>query len=98
MTTKAGPNHSWKDLELVVVSEMYPLVSSVVDRVVLVSEADVRTAIAHLALHNKLVVEGSGAMSVAAALAEGPDGPVACILSGGSIGADRLANILATEA
>ena len=82
----------------VVVDEMYPLVSSVVDRVVLVSEADVRTAIAHLALHNKLVVEGSGAMSVAAALAEGPDGPVACILSGGSIGADRLANILVTEA
>ena len=69
-----------------------------VDRVVLVSEADVRTAIAHLALNNKLVVEGSGAMSVAAALAEERIGPVACILSGGSIGADRLANILAAEA
>ena len=82
----------------VVVDEMYPLVSSVVDRVVLVSEADVRTAIAHLALRNKLVVEGSGAMSLAAALAEERDGPVACILSGGSIGADRLADILTTEA
>ena len=82
----------------VVVDEMYPLVSSVVDRVVLVSEADVRTAIAHLALRNKLVVEGSGAMSLAAALAEERDGPVACILSGGSIGADRLADILTAEA
>lgn len=82
----------------VVVDEMYPLVSSVVDRVVLVSEADVRTAIAHLALRNKLVVEGSGAMSLAAALGEERDGPVACVLSGGSIGADRLADILATEA
>lgn len=82
----------------VVVDEMYPLVSSVVDRVVLVSEADVRTAIAHLALRNKLVVEGSGAMSVAAALAEERGGPVACILSGGSIGADRLADILTAEA
>ena len=69
-----------------------------VDRVVLVSEADVRTAIAHLALRNKLVVEGSGAMSLAAALGEERDGPVACILSGGSIGADRLADILTTEA
>ena len=82
----------------VVVDEMYPLVSSVVDRVVLVSEADVRTAIARLALRNKLVVEGSGAMSVAAALGEERDGPVACVLSGGSIGADRLADILAAEA
>lgn len=82
----------------VVVDEMYPLVSSVVDRVVLVSEADVRTVIAHVALQNKLVVEGSGAMSVAAALGEERDGPVACVLSGGSIGADRLADILAAEA
>ena len=81
----------------VVVDEMYPLVSSVVDRVVLVSEADVRTAIARLALGNKLVVEGSGAMSLAAALGEERDGPVACVVSGGSIGADRLAAILAAE-
>ena len=78
----------------VVVDEMYPLVSSVVDRVVLVSEDDVRTAIARLALGNKLVVEGSGAMSLAAALGDRRDGPVACILSGGSIGAERLAKIL----
>ena len=82
----------------VVVDEMYPLVRSSVDRVVLVSEADVRTAIAGLALGNKLVVEGSGAMSLAAALGEERDGPVACVLSGGSIGADRLAKILASEA
>ena len=82
----------------VVVDEMYPLVSSVVDRVVLVSEADVRTAIARLALGSKLVVEGSGAMSLAAALGEQRDGPVAAVLSGGSIGADRLANILTEEA
>lgn len=82
----------------VVVDEMYPLVSSVVDRVVPVSEDDVRTAIASLALGNKLVVEGSGGMSVAAALGERRDGPVACILSGGSIGADRLAEILTARA
>ena len=81
----------------VVVDEMYPLVSSVVDRVVLVSEDDVRAAIARLALGNKLVVEGSGAMSLAAALGERRDGPVACIVSGGSIGADRLARILASR-
>ena len=44
------------------------------------------------------MVEGSGAMSLAAALREERDGPVACILSGGSIGADRLADILTAEA
>ena len=94
---KAGETICDGTMVPVVVDEMYPLVSSVVDRVVLVSEADVRTAIAHLALRNKLVVEGSGGMSLAAALGEERDGPVACILSGGSIGADRLADILATE-
>ena len=78
----------------VVVDEMFPLVSSVVDRVVPVSEDDVRTAISHLALGNKLVVEGSGAMSLAAALGERRAGPVACIVSGGSIGPARLAEIL----
>ena len=82
----------------VVVDEMYPLVSSVVDRVVQVSEDNVRTAIANLALGSKLVVEGSGAMSLAAALGDGRNGPVACVISGGSIGADRLAEILTTRA
>ena len=78
----------------VVVDEMFPLVSSVVDRVVVVSEDDVREAIANLALGNKLVAEGSGAMSVAAALGDRRDCPVACVVSGGSIGADRLAEII----
>ncbi len=82
----------------VVVDEMYPLVSSVVDRVVPVTEDEVRSAIAHLATGNKLVVEGSGAMSVAAALREPSEGPVACILSGGSIGAARLAEIITAQA
>ncbi len=82
----------------VVVDEMFPLVTSVVDRVVLVSEDAVRRAVAALAMGNKLVVEGSGAMSVAAALGDGPDRPVACILSGGSIGSERLAEILTAGA
>ncbi len=82
----------------VVVDEMFPLVRSVVDRVVLVPEDRVRAAIAHLALGNKLVAEGSGAMALAAALGDRRDGPVACIVSGGSIGADRLARILREQA
>lgn len=76
----------------VVVDEMYPLLRDVVDEVVLVGEDEARAAIRHLALQNKLVVEGAGAISVAALLAREPgaDGRAVCILSGGSISAERL--------
>ena len=80
-----------------VVDEMFPLLRQVVDDVMLVPEEAVGPAIARLALRNKIVVEGSGALSVAAALATPADqrGKTVCILSGGSIGADRLQDILA---
>jgi len=73
-----------------IVDEMYPLLREVVDEVVTVSEDDALAAVGHLAMHNKLVVEGAGAIAVAAALA-GPDrGATVCILSGASISAERL--------
>jgi threonine dehydratase len=59
-----------------------------------VSEEDVFAAIRRLALGNKLVVEGSGALSVAAALNEPEPRKRVCILSGGSIDPDKLAGIL----
>ena len=40
----------------------------VIDEVVLVSEDEIRASIRFLALENKLVAEGSGAMTLAAAL------------------------------
>jgi threonine dehydratase len=80
----------------IIVDEMYPLLSSVVDEVVLVSEEAVKDAIRLLALRNKLVAEGAGAASVAAALAVPADqrGKSVCIVSGGSIDAEVLAAIV----
>jgi threonine dehydratase len=80
-----------------VVDEMYPLLRQVVDETVLVSEEAVRIAIKRLALRNKLIVEGSGALSVAAALATPHEerGKTVCIISGGSIDSDKLMEIIA---
>ncbi len=79
-----------------IVDEMYPLLRQVVDEAALVSEADARAAIRRLALGNKLVAEGAGAISVAAALAEPPEkrGKTVCVVSGGSIDPELLASIL----
>ena len=75
---------------------MYPLLRQVVDEAALVSEADARAAIRRLALGNKLIAEGAGAISVAAALNEPPEkrGKTVCIVSGGSIDPELLASIL----
>jgi len=72
------------------------LLRQVIDDVALVSEEEVEMSIRLLALRNRLVVEGAGAVSVAVALATPAKdrGETVCILSGGSIGADRLAAIL----
>jgi len=79
-----------------VTDEMWPLLRSIVDDTVTVSEGQVKDAIRRLALDNKLVVEGAGAASVAAALSMplSQRGRSVCILSGGSIDGDKLASIV----
>ncbi len=79
-----------------VVAEMYPLLRQLVDDVALVSEEDVKSAVRRLALRNKMVAEGAGAESLAAALRAPLQerGKTVCIISGGSIGADLLMTIL----
>lgn len=79
-----------------VVEEIFPLLRQVVDEAVLVSEEVVKSAIKRLALRNKLIVEGSGALSVATALSTPPEerGKTVCILSGGSIDSDKLKKII----
>ncbi|MDA0712067.1 MAG: pyridoxal-phosphate dependent enzyme [bacterium] len=83
-----------------IVDEMYPLLRAVIDEVVTVTEASVAQAVRRLALRNKLVTEGSGAIALAAALATPASkrGVSACVLSGGSIDADRLAQFLRDDA
>jgi threonine dehydratase len=68
-----------------------------VDDVVVVSEEDVAEAMGFLLVRAKLVVEGAGAVGVAALLAGrvggAPSGTTAVILSGGNVDAGLLAQI-----
>jgi threonine dehydratase len=76
--------------------EMYPLLRELVDEVVLVSEDGVKQAIQRLALEDKIVAEGAGALSVAAALAMPREtrGKSVAVVSGGNIDRDLFATIL----
>ena len=76
--------------------KLLQLIKETIDDVVLVSEDQIKDAIRYLALENKLVAEGSGAMSLAAALAIPKEerGKTVCILTGGSIDSDKLIKII----
>ena len=76
--------------------EAFELIRGTLAEVVLVSESEIVKAVRLLALENKLVTEGAGAISLAAALAMPKEerGKSVCILSGGSIDAEKLAHIL----
>ena len=72
-----------------------PLVARWVDEVVVVSEEDTAEAMVMLMERAKLVVEGAGAVGVAALLAEivkpSPEGSTVVVLSGGNVDAGLLA-------
>ncbi len=76
----------------------FELVRDLVDEYVLVSEDEIRDAMAFAATEHKLVVEGGGAVGIAALLAgsvsvQGEN--VAVVVSGGNIEAPVLARIIA---
>jgi threonine dehydratase len=79
-----------------VTDEMFPLLDELVDDVVLVEEEDVRAAVRRLALQDRLVAEGAGALALAAALATPPEerGATVCLVTGASIDAGKLAPII----
>jgi len=79
-----------------IVNEMIPLLRDVIDDVIIVPESRVREAVRKLALINKVVAEGSGALSLAGALHldESERGRSVCVISGGSIDPALLAEIV----
>jgi len=81
----------------VITHNMYPMLRELVDEVIVVSEDEVKSAMARLAMADKLVVEGAGAAPVAAALktAEAKRGTTVCIVSGGSVDPTLLAEVIA---
>jgi threonine dehydratase len=78
-----------------VLEAMWPLLHDLVDEVVVVPVADVRTALRQLAGRHHLIVEGAGALSLAAAMSPQLAGrKSAAILSGGNIDPALLGRIL----
>ena len=78
-----------------VLPEMWPLLRSVIDDVVTVPLAEVAQTIKLLAESNRIVAEGAGAISVAAALSgRYAQAKVCAVVSGGNIDSDVLAAIL----
>ena len=79
-----------------ITDQMYPLLRELVDETVLVSEEQVKTTIKRLALEDNMIVEGSGALAAAAALAtpRSERGLSVCLVTGGSIDLAKLIPIL----
>jgi threonine dehydratase len=78
-----------------VLPKMWELVRGALDGAVSVSIADTAAAVRLLAERARVVAEGAGALSLAAALAgQGGTGTVVCIVSGGNIDSSKLATIL----
>jgi threonine dehydratase len=76
-------------------AEMWPLVSTLLDDSIVTSIAEIAAAIRLLATRNRVIAEGAGAASVAAALSgRAGSGKIACVVSGGNIDPAKLAKIL----
>lgn len=81
-----------------VLGEMWPLISELVDSTVVSPVPDVADAIRLLFEHNRVVAEGAGAISVAAALANrSVTGKTVCVITGGNIDGNVMAAILRRE-
>jgi threonine dehydratase len=78
-----------------VLAEIWGLASALLDGSIVVSLSSVANAVRQLATRGRVIAEGAGAASVAAALSgEAGPGPVVAVVSGGGIDAAVLATIL----
>jgi threonine dehydratase len=81
-----------------VLDEMWPLVRATVDQAICASVSEIAAAVRLLAVKHKIIAEGAGAASVAAALSgRAGQGNIVCIVSGGNIDAAKLTTILSGE-
>ena len=81
-----------------VLPEMWNTVRQLIEGSIVVQLQDVANAIHLLVERNRIVAEGAGAASLAAALTgKAGSGPLVCIVSGGNIDTEKLARILRDE-
>ena len=79
-----------------VLPEMWPMVRELLAGSLVVTLEEIASAIRLLVERNRLIAEGAGATSVAAALAgQAGGGKVVAVVSGGNIDSDKLSKILA---
>ncbi len=83
----------------VITHNMFPMLRELIDEVVLVSEEEVKASMRRLMLNDKLVTEGAGAASVAAATKTPLEerGSTVCVVSGASVDPAILLEVLAAE-
>jgi threonine dehydratase len=83
----------------VITHNMYPMLRGLIDDLILVSENEVKDAMRRLALSDKLVTEGAGAASLAAALKvpKSERGLSVCVVSGGSVDPTLLSEIISGD-
>jgi len=78
-----------------VLPEMWPLVSRLVDNSIVLTLKQIADAIKLLVERNRIIAEGAGGSSLAAALTgKGGTGKIVCVISGGNIDAEKLIRIL----
>lgn len=81
-----------------VLAEMWPLAQELLRGSLVVSLEGIASAVRMLAERNRVIAEGAGAASVAAALTgKAGGGKIVCIVSGGNIDVAKLAKILVGE-
>jgi threonine dehydratase len=79
----------------VVLESVWSVARDLVDGCITVTEAEIRSAMRLLAIHNRVVAEGAGAVATAAALKlDESEGPVVAIVSGGNMHPTVLAEVL----
>lgn len=78
-----------------ILAEMWPLVSRLVNNSIVVSLSEVANAIKLLIERSRVIAEGAGGSSLAAALTgKAGYGKIVCVISGGNIDAGKLIKIL----
>jgi threonine dehydratase len=80
-----------------VTERMWQRMQAVVDGTITVTLDQVRDAMRLMAEKARVIAEGAGALSVAAALSdEMLEGPIVCVVSGGNIDLDKFAELVTT--
>jgi len=76
-------------------AEMWPLVSSLVNASIVISPEEIAKAIKLLIQRTRVIAEGAGGSSVAAALTgKAGHGKIVCVVSGGNIDLEKIAKIM----